>query len=171
MRRRVVLCALGASVLTGGCGTRSEPASRESPEPQSRAVITDSAQVGGANLQLLEIGPQCLVRFAAAPQDQLALVPKPPCYFVRRGSSLPQTFSYPEVAVQSVLIVVGSPASETTRKRWGLTSQMVCGEETQGVLVKRERIVVTRRVTRGGVACRDAGVDEKEFWTFAHENE
>jgi len=171
MRWQPVVCALAGWELAAACGTRSEPAKREPPEGQPIAVVTDSARMEGVKLELLAMGKQCAIRFSNPAPEQLTMVPRPPCYFVRGNGPLPQTFSYPDVGVRWVLIVVGSAASDETRKRWNLTSAMVCGEEAQSVLLRREQIVTTNRVNRGGVTCRDAGVDEKEFWSFAHEEE
>jgi hypothetical protein len=80
-----------------------------------------------------------------------------------------QVRAYPDVVTEAVLVVSGTPVSERTRARWKLDASLVCGEEAQGVLVRRGAVLVTRAVRQGGVTCRDKGVDEKEYRAFAHD--
>jgi hypothetical protein len=44
-------------------------------------------------------------------------------------------------------------------------------EEIQGVIIKKKTIHLSKTVLQGGVYCKDKGVDEKDFWLFAHEKE
>ena len=171
--------ALAASALAFGpvilaCGARpaqegrGESAADTSSETERAVAVTDTVQAGGRRLELLEDGAGCVVRFDGVARGKLVLVPEPPCYFARRAGR-PQTFSYPDIGVQSALVVLGSAARPEVRRRWNLPVTAVCGEETQAVLLIGERVVVTRAVNRGGVTCRDTGADEKVFWAFAHD--
>jgi hypothetical protein len=67
------------------------------------------------------------------------------------------------------MIVVGTPVGTAARRAWNLPLDLACGEETQGVLIRKGEVVVTRAVHMGGVVCKDKGADEKEFWAFAHD--
>jgi hypothetical protein len=161
---------LVAALLVISCERRPDGGS-DAPDRAgpAGAAVTDSARVAGAALELVATDSGCAVRLRGAAANELALAPKPPCYFLRRHDARPQTYAYPDVGVPWVLIVLGSTASDEARRKWKVPHAAVCGEETQAVLVKRERLVVSRSVRRGGVTCRDTGADEKEFWAFAHD--
>ena len=129
--------------------------------------VTDRGTAASLTFEVLNQSGQCVLRTGG--KDH-ALVPKAPCYFVRApGKAPPWSFEYSAVKTAATLIVVGSPASESTRKTWNLSPGAVCGEQAQGVLVRGGAVIVTKNVREGGVYCRDSGMDEKEFYTFAHE--
>ena len=162
----VVLCGCGRAVATGEGAPGNGPAKRVVTSLEA----TDSgASVAGYELSLVERDGACSLRFSGRSSGERGLSVKPPCHFLRRDAARPQLFSYPEVQVEAVAIVVGTPAGPAARKAWKLPPEAVCGEETQGVMVKRGAVVVTRAVHRGGVVCKDKGADEKEFWAFAHD--
>jgi len=133
---------------------------------------TDKAIILGNKLKLKTENGTCFLYYKCpSGKSKSALTPKPPCYFLRRNSDNPQCYSYDDVNIDAVLIVVGTPISEKTRKEWGLPNDLVCGEEAQGVFLSEEGLRISKKVLRGGVLCRDKGADEKDFWFFAHEND
>ena len=132
---------------------------------------TDSTDVQNYKLTIINEGMSCMLSFEGfSAEGQIEFSPKPPCYFLRRESNEPQVFSYQDVGVKATLIVVGTPISEKTRKEWGLSNDLYCGEEAQGILIKDKSIELSASVLSGGVWCKDKGADEKDFWFFAHEN-
>lgn len=138
--------------------------------PESHGQVSDHAELYGFQFTIVAEANTCQLKYeGAAQKGVMGVGPLPPCYFLRRESSAPQSFTYQDVEVNAALIIMGSPISEETRKRWNLPSNLVCGEEIQGVLIKNQKIAVSRKVLRKGVWCKDKGTDEKDFWFFAHE--
>lgn len=131
--------------------------------------ITDEAVVGSHKLTLIESNNSCKLHVENKnKKNTYSLLPKAPCYFLRRGSEVPQSVAYEDVQVLSTLIVLGSPISQDKRKKWNIDSNMICGELAQGVLIKKTGLEVTSKTLEGGVFCRDTGSDEKNFWYLAH---
>jgi hypothetical protein len=138
--------------------------------PESHGQVSDHADLHGYKFTIRVEGDACVLKYEGLPQKgQMVLVPRPPCYFLRRESSEPQSFPYQDTATKAALIVMGSPIGEETRKRWNLPGDLICGEEIQGLLIKKQQIALSSRVLRKGVWCKDKGADEKDFWLFAHE--
>lgn len=125
----------------------------------------DEITVKGVKLKLLAKNKSCML---VNNQSEIKLAPIPPCYFLRISDGAPQFYSYKDVGVDAVLIVSGSPVSETVRKEWGLSASDVCGTVGQGILISGDKVQVTKEVLEGGVLCKDSGSDEKNFWYFAH---
>ncbi|WP_343844857.1 hypothetical protein [Bowmanella denitrificans] len=135
----------------------------------SATDITDSANVAGMELQLVSANGKCELRFLQDGESKfLSLKPEPPCFFLRRGTSEPQRFSYPKVNVDYVLMVAGSALNERQRTLWNLSEDMQCGSMRQGVLFKAGQIEVTPEVIKDSVTCKNTGADEKDFWSFSH---
>ena len=133
--------------------------------------LTDSAHILDYKLTIESQNNSCLLNYqSSSATGQIALSPRPPCYFVRRESNEPQSFAYKDVGVRAVLIVVGTPINNKQRKVWNLSNDLVCGAEIQGILIRDNEIRSSKNVLRGGVTCKDKGSDEKNFWFFAHEN-
>lgn len=167
MRRPLALIGCLWALSCAEPGEETAPGAA-TPAP-ARALVTDSARVEGLRIELVRAGSGCLARHDGAPPREVALALRAPCYFVRRDAR-PQTFSYPDVGVRSVLVVVGTPVGEEARAKWNLPAGEVCGEEIQGILFREAGPVASSAVQRGGVVCRDAGADEKVFWGFAHDS-
>mgnify|MGYP000394870565 CR=1 FL=1 len=131
--------------------------------------ITDKAVISGHTLILTESNNSCKLQIQKNnKKNTYSLLPKAPCYFLRRGSETPQSVAYDDVQVLSTLIVIGSPIAQEKRKKWNIDSNMTCGELAQGVLIKNTGLEVTSKTLEGGVFCRDTGSDEKNFWYLAH---
>ncbi len=131
--------------------------------------ITDKAVVSGYKLMLEESKNSCKLHVEyKEKKNTFSLLPKAPCYFLRRGSEHPQSVSYKDVQVLNTLIVIGSPVSQNKRKKWNIVSDMFCGELAQGILIKNTGFEITDKTLEGGVFCRDTGSDEKNFWFLAH---
>ena len=171
---RVLWLAVAGIALGCRAGGQQSPKSEAAGDvrPES-AVVLDRASVEGQTLEIRSVNGTCVVRStsaAGAALKEVILVPKAPCHFLRSpGNDSPQVRAYQDVATEGVLIVSGTPASDVSRATWNLEPDLVCGEESQGILIRRGAISATRAVRRGGISCRDKGVDEKEYWAFAHD--
>ena len=168
------LIAAAATFQALGCAPAREQNSSTTDISASQPVtVTDSATVDGHTLELRIIGERCVLvatSSAGAATQEHPLVPAPPCHFLRASGQPPaRVRAYPDVGTEGVLIVSGTPVSDATRSLWKLPAGAVCGEQAQGVLLRGGHVLVTRAVRQGGVSCRDMGVDEKEYWTFAHD--
>lgn len=129
--------------------------------------ITDKATVSGHKLILVKSSNNCKL-LVENKKNSYPLLPKAPCYFLRRGSETPQSVTYEDVQVLNILIVIGSPISQSKRKKWNIENDMFCGELAQGVLIKSTGLELTSKALEEGVFCRDTGSDEKNFWYLAH---
>lgn len=132
--------------------------------------VTDEVRIDSIRLQILAVEDSCKLRYWIGDSSEvLDLEPKAPCFFLRRGEQSPQYFRYPQVGAAAVLIVAGTSATHAERATWGLDSRLVCGSERQGVVISQDSIRATARILREGIACKDLGADEKDFWLFGHE--
>ena len=133
-------------------------------------IPQDSVTVLGRTLQLVADNGQCILHYQAKGENRsIALKPAPPCFFLRHDKTRPQHFAYPGRKVNAALIVGGTAIRAEQRVDWKLPADQLCGSELQGVLLSGKQIRATRLVMSSGHACKDIGLDEKDFWTFAHE--
>lgn len=132
-------------------------------------TVTDSATVLGTELKILTVGEQCILQTNSdGANEKLKLQPAPPCFFSRRDEGSPQSFNYPEQGIESTLIILGSPLGEEDRERWEVNEADHCGKASQGIIVRHGKIEISKKPVLHGVRCKDQGVDEKDFWYFAH---
>ena len=132
-------------------------------------VSMDYAVIENVKLEILERNDSCSLQVTKNETSSLiSLTPKPPCFFLRRGSNEPQQFEYPDVGVQAVLIVTGSPITDAQREEWSLSKTQLCGTESQGILLYEDKVRASGNTLQGGVTCKHQGSDEKDFWGFAH---
>jgi hypothetical protein len=107
-------------------------------------------------LTLLEEGGRCILD-TEGPNDRrgrLLLSFGGACGFVTDGKDNPLMHEYSDVGLKA-LVIVGE-------------MQQGCGPASQGVLIGGSGVALSVRVARGGPKCPSAGMDEKEFWLFAH---
>lgn len=143
-----------------------------SKENKAVLKVTDTYSVDGIKFQLLQYGDTAKINIESKGriiQGELKL--SPPCYFVKRWGEV-QSFAYPDVGVEYTLIVLGDTVGIDRKKYFGMNEEAdfsrICGEGIQGVLIKKDSIIVSERVLDGGFTCLDSGRDEKDFWDFAH---
>ena len=135
---------------------------------QESIQITDSYTLGESTFYLTQKGSEALLTVEPASVGiQGNLQVSPPCYFIRENGKI-QSFSYSDVEVEEVLIIVGNIAEEEEKAAYGVEAYQICGTQIQGLLVKKDKIVLTEETISGAMSCKDMGLDEKDFWDFAH---
>ena len=157
----MVLGALSRTLLLvalTGCG--------RSPESRPPELWLDEAAVNGTGLRLISRDNACVLLHSSG---ETKLLPKPPCYFLRREGRL-QQFSYPAEGVEWVVIAAGTAADAAARRKWALPPDEMCGRESQAILRDAAGIHASGATHQGGIYCRERGVDEKEFLSFAKES-
>lgn len=127
--------------------------------------ITDEINVLSTNMKLIEKNGKC---YLIHDDVKKSLHPIPPCHFLRNSKNNVQYFTYKDIKVDAALIITGTPVSKEVRKEWGLPNDLVCGTESQGILMRNSKIEITEKTLKEGVLCRDKGSDEKNFWYFSH---
>jgi hypothetical protein len=128
-------------------------------------IVNDEISVLNFNIKIVQDKGKC---YLVNTQGRYELSPKPPCHFLRNSNNSPQYYSYVKNGIDATLIISGTPISNTVRKQWGIPPGLVCGFESQGVLIRKGGIMPTTKTLEGGVLCKDNGSDEKNYWYFAH---
>lgn len=131
--------------------------------------VTDQAVIEKYSLTLRAMGESCyLDTKLESSASSVKLKIKPPCYFLRRESTAPQSFSYKDAGVEHMILIIGSPVAKEKMAKWNVQPEQSCGEGRQAILIKASGLNVSDKVLEGGVVCRNLGADEKDFWYFAH---
>lgn len=134
--------------------------------------ITDTYSVDGVDFELLQNGDKAEIKIIS--KDRVVtgkLKISPPCYFLKRLGNV-QSFSYPDIQVEHTLIVLGDTVGMDRKRHFGVVEDnKICGVAIQGILIKKDSVIITERVLDGGFACEDSGRDEKDYWDFAHRRE
>lgn len=136
------------------------------PPDSSVVDALDEITVLGSTLSIFEKDNQC---FLVHGHHQYSLRPKPPCYFLRKPNNTDQAlfFAYADVNVDAALIITGTPVSKEERSQRNLPEPMVCGKQSQGVLIEGATVSLSDKLL-DVMLCRDYGGDEKIFWHIAH---
>lgn len=133
------------SLLMLGCATPT-------PSPNTEGPI----RVANWELTLLSKSPYCEVTASSITEREkrVNLRIPPPCGFVRspRGEAL--VHGYIDVSAD-VVIVVGE-------------LERGCGRPSRGVLVRSTSVTLSPRLAHGPLKCVAKGMNEKEYWLFAH---
>lgn len=127
---------------------------------------TEKINLRGYTLRLEECEGKCVVKYAGEKHcGELVLDIRPPCQFVRDYKSDPLSYTYEDAGNATVLVVVGAIGdSECTDP----LMKKGCGTQTQGVILRCQGVSASKRIVKGSVWCPSKGIDEKEFWMFAH---
>lgn len=128
----------------------------------------DKEIIQGHHLQLINNDSTCLL---IANKNKTAhsytLLIKPPCYFAKKNNGNILQFPYPDKKLDAVSLVIGDPISAEKQKKWNLDESAICGEKRQAVFFYKGNITVSNFTSDGGLACKDTGIDEKEFHFFS----
>lgn len=136
---------------------------------QQTSIITDTTNIGKFKFELVQKNDQTLLRTIlnkTKVEHELKLAP--PCYFLRKKGEI-QTFSYPDVDIENVIIIIGDIANYEDKENYEVDSSKVCGKKIQGLIIKNGNVILTGKTISGGLSCKDNGLDEKDFWDFAHD--
>jgi len=154
--------AIAALVLLTGlaaCGTTAKNAPLAIPE---MTADTGNGQqlrfpFNGYQLVLREEQGGCLLNYtdSSGRSSRLDLALKGPCNFVRDHRGHPLSHRYPDAGDTIVLVAVGE-------------IQQGCGPAARGLLINNAGFSLSPRDARGYQKCPASGMDEKEFWLFAH---
>ncbi len=90
------------------------------------------------------------------------LVSNPGSFVKQKGK--PQHYSYPEIGVDYIFIIIGDIIAEKEIKGSG----KVCGSKIQGVMIKGHKVILTNRTLSGNITCEHYKLDETVFWDLAH---
>ncbi len=132
------------------------------------STVTDTAKIGKFYFELVQINDQALIRITSdKTQVEYELELTPPCYFLREFGEI-QTFSYPDVDVEKVIVIIGDIANYKEKMNFGVDSSKVCGKKIQGLVMKNGSVIPSKQTISGSLSCKDNGLDEKDFWDFAH---
>lgn len=156
------LCLLGAACARSEA-TEAPPVA--DPRERPAAALLDQASVRGIELKIVAKDKACVLRIGT---EEYPLRPTAPCFFLRRRGKV-QNFSYADANLDFVVIIAGTPLSDVNRTKWNLKKEELCGEQSQALLGSSSKVRLSTTVHTGGVYCRNPGVDEKEFWAFAHD--
>jgi hypothetical protein len=155
--RLISLGGMMCALLSAGCQAESRN-------------ISDEVTFDKHNLQLVSEDSKCLlVNKTGQIENKTGLLLQPPCYFARKSDSQLLSFSYPNNNLKAVALIIGNPVSLEKRKKWNLEDSMICGEKRQAVYLSEGELTVSNATLDGGLACKDSGIDEKDFAYFATE--
>ena len=136
---------------------------------QQKSITTDTANIGKDKFELIQKGNEAfLISSSTRIKIEGNLKLTPPCYFLREKNQI-QTFSYADVKADNVLIIIGNIASNDDKKHYGVNDDRICGKKIQGLVLKGNKAILTELTIDGALSCKDNGLDEKDFWSFAHE--
>lgn len=143
------------------------------PTPTRTAEPLETGHVVGYKLSLFVRDGLCFARFEGQQHSgELTLVPKPPCFFVRKHSKSNEIEShfYKDADHVHVVVVAGTVLPrDVDAPITPLSMRNDCGSQGQALLLRKEGVLVSKRVAGG--TCPDMGLDEKNFWMFAHWSE
>ena len=133
-------------------------------------TISDEAMLDAHNFQLASSESNCLlITKKNQVTNKIELLLQPPCYFARKNDSSLLKFSYPDKNLEAVALIIGNPISAEKRKKWNLEESLICGEKRQAVYLSKGDLTVSNTTMDGGLACKDTGIEEKDFSYFAAE--
>ena len=166
---------LGTLLFTVSCqGEVSQGGKQLSSENRDQLKVTDTCMVNGVLFELLynpASGKAELRMSSEKVFRQGKIQVSPPCYFLRRNKEL-QMYSYPEINIGQTLIILGDTVGAVEKRHFGFNESdnfnRICGMGIQGILIKKDSVVITNKVLTSSFRCADSGADEKDFWDFAH---
>ena len=169
----VSVMLFGLLVLSSCYQNKTNEIKKENKDFVSK--VTDTYTVDGVYFELLQNDDKGEIKITSKDRVIKGNVKlSPPCYFLKWNAKV-QSFSYPDVGVDHTLIIVGDTMGIDRKRHFGFDDNddfnRICGEAIQGILIKKDSIIITDRVLDGGGRCVDPGTDEKDFWDFAHTRE
>ncbi|WP_419870144.1 hypothetical protein [Chryseobacterium sp. CT-SW4] len=159
------------SLISFSCKKNHEKVYTQPVTEKSTAIVTDTTHIDGIVLELINDNGKAELKINSEEYKLSGEIKiKPPCYFLRWEKNKVENFSYPDVGVKHTLVILGNMATEEDRKTFGaVESNNICGTGMQGILFKKDSIIVTNKTLTHSFVCADTGTDEKDFSGFAHD--
>jgi hypothetical protein len=135
--------------------------------------ITDTCSINGVYFQLTQNLDIAELKINSKDHNKIKkLQLKAPCYFLRNSNKV-QTYSYNDKAIENVIIILGDTVGKKEKTYFGFNEKdnfkRICGKTTQAILIKKDSIILTKKILKNGFRCTDSGTDEKDFYDFAHQ--
>ncbi|WP_419868815.1 hypothetical protein [Chryseobacterium sp. CT-SW4] len=127
--------------------------------PNNSWEITDTVKVNTALLTLANNKGKGQLRTSLGYKIGGEVKIQCPCYFLRSKEKV-NRYSYPEFDISDAVVILGKVHKDSLNK--------IYGTEIQGVLLKKDSIILTSGVLRNySPIDKELGVDEKDYWGFA----
>lgn len=151
------------SLLPFSCKKNQEKGSSQPVNEKSTVIVTDTANIGGVLLELINDNGKAKLNINSKEYKLSGDIKiKPPCYFLRRNKNKIESFSYPDVGVKHTLVILGNMATQNDRKTFGVeNSNNIYGTGMQGILFKKDSIIITNKTLTHSFVCSDIGTDER----------
>lgn len=121
--------------------------------------ITDSGVINQDYLELLDSAGFSFLKINGREIKGLYL--KSPCFFIKSDGKI-QHFAYPEAEVSNAIIIAGRMTGTET------STYPACGNATQGLLFKKDTVLLINKIFEQSFTCPNVSLDEKNFWAVAH---
>ncbi|MCS4302804.1 hypothetical protein [Chryseobacterium sp. BIGb0232] len=159
------------SLISFSCKKNQEKEYTQSNTKKSTIIVTDTTNIDGVLLELINDNGKAKLKINTKEYKLSGDIKiNPPCYFLRWEKNKVENFSYPDVGVKHTLVILGNMATKDDRKTFGAeNSDNICGTGMQGILFKKDSIIVTNKILTHSFVCADIGTDEKDFSGFAHD--
>lgn len=134
---------------------------KKSLKTTDKTVITDTARIDGALLQLTDNNGVTKLKITPDTYNLSGNIKiKSPCYFLRHKGKV-VSYAYPQFNIQNTIIILGSTKKDSLNK--------ISGTEIQGILFKNDSIKIAGTLKNYSPIDIETGVDEKDYWGFASE--
>lgn len=133
---------------------------RQPVTKNNAAIVTDTTLINGVLLELIDNNGKAELKINSKISGSGNIKISPPCYFLRWEGNKVENFPYPDAGVDHTLVILGDIDKRSGR---------ICGKGLQGLLFKKDSIIITPRTLTHSLTCADSGADEKIFWGFAHD--
>jgi hypothetical protein len=131
--------------------------------------ISDTAIVGGQRYNLSQDDQGKCKLFSDNQALPLSLDLTGPCVFLRRGSKKGVSqHRYPKQG--TVFFVVAAPSAMSRFKdQSSIKESDRCSDQAQAVVMRASKTMELRPLKKDGLFCPNMGLDEKDFYSAAHE--
>lgn len=142
-------CGAGNSPSPSGAPPQSDP-----PPAAQPAAVTETAPAASGQIHLIVRGAECEARLGLQ-GSPVKLGLTGPCAIMRDHKGNAQTYRYDDAGGVQVYVIAGEMKGE-------------CGASAQGLLVRGQEMKASALIQRGSYKCPKVGLDEKDYWMFAH---
>lgn len=162
-----ILCIIIISIFLLSCEKKNQ---MEIGRDNHSITVTDSTVIDGVKLKLIDSsGVGKLITDSNKYRISGKIKIKTPCYFLRDRNNKVTSFSYSDIGVKHTLAIVGDILNNEEKSHYSSFSKdEIWGLKVQGILFKND-IFLTDRIVFGGPFCVNIGLDEKDYWSFAHD--